>query len=460
MAWYNFGTKKKSIEIKDPQIVRVVFNGELGGYKPLVYFKENTEQYLEKGFDGNHVVFTIADWCGRKMATVQPLIYKIKNKKALKQYQNFQKGFAVNNVIKTSQLRKKAFEMDEVDVHPLIDILERPNPTQTWDEFIYGYYIYKKFAGICYIKGVKVENSTRTKGYQELYLLPAQYIEVVSGAGGLVVDHYKDTRVPRDKILPEDVCVIKSFSYKDGSLNGNSIFKSASKLLQKSSDAMDAETETLQNRGAKKIVFPNLSPTELSTISLPDSSQDSNMGESIIKKIREAGHNGVAINSVPLGALDLGLSPTDLGILESKVIDNKAWCSLFHVSSMVVLNEHESASYDTMKQNMILSITDGIIPELEALKTGLNKWLIPSYEEELYLDFDYTEFPELYSELFKVAMDLKNTEAVTINEIRGVIKYDAYEGENGDKILVSGNKKILDDITFDLPQVDMGNTSL
>jgi hypothetical protein len=42
---------------------------------------------------------------------------------------------------------------------------------------------------------------------------------------------------------------------------------------------------------------------------------------------------------------------------------------------------------------------------------------------------------------------------VTVNEIRNVIKYDNYEGENGDKILVSGNKKILDDIQFDLPQV-------
>ena len=49
---------------------------------------------------------------------------------------------------------------------------------------------------------------------------------------------------------------------------------------------------------------------------------------------------------------------------------------------------------------------------------------------------------------------------MTVNEIRNVIKYDAYDGENGDKILVSGNKKILDDIQFDLPQVGGDNMNL
>ena len=127
---------------------------------------------------------------------------------------------------------------------------------------------------------------------------------------------------------------------------------------------------------------------------------------------------------------------------------------------MVVLNDHESASYDTMQQGKVSSVTDAVIPELEALKNGLNNWLCPSYEEDLYIDFDYTEFPEMYEELFKVAERLQKTEAVTIDEIRDVIKYGAYQGDNGNKILVSGSKKILDDIQFDLPQVNTGNSNL
>lgn len=461
LEWLGFGSKKKSIQVQDEQVIRVVFNGEMGGYKPLVWLTDNTDTYIQEGFLNNHVVFTITDWCGRKMASIEPLVYKIKDKSSLKKYNEFQKNFSPYNSVRITQLKKKAFELQEVEgLNPLKSVLERPNPFQTWDEFIYGYFVYKKFTGRCYIKGVRVENSTRTKGYQELYLLPSQYIQAVSGDGTTVVSHYIDSRVPNEQIATEDVCVIKTFSPIDGGLNGTSIFKSAKKLLTKSGETLNAETEIMQNRGAKKMVFPNLTPDQLANVSGASDSQTSSASEKLRKTIKEAGNGGIALNAVPLGMIDLGLTPIDLNILESKKYDEKAWCSLFHVSSMVVLNDHESASYDTMQQNMVLSVSNGIIPELEALKNALNNWLVPSHDPNLYIDFDYTEFPEMYKEIFKVALDLRNSELVTTDEGRAVIKYDAYEGENGDKILVSGNKKILDDITFDLPQVDTGNTLL
>jgi len=229
LEWLGFGTKKKSIEVQDSQIVRLVFNGENGGYKPLLYFADNTNTYIEKGYLGNHVVFTISDWVGRKMGSISPLIYRVKNKKAVKQYNTFQKGFTPQNAIRLSQLRQKAFELQEIEGdHPLMDILEKPNPFQTWSEFIYGYFIYKAFTGRCYIKGVKADGSTRTKGYQEVYLMPSQYIEAVSGEGSVVVDYYRDSRVPTERIETEDICVIKTFSPVDGGFNGTSKFKSAS----------------------------------------------------------------------------------------------------------------------------------------------------------------------------------------------------------------------------------------
>jgi phage portal protein BeeE len=450
----------KAIEVQDPQVVKIVYNGDFGGYRPLVYFGDETQVYIDQGFLGNHVIFTITDWVARKMASVSPIVYRVKNKTALKQYKAYQSNFNVKNIAKINELKKKAFEKLELEDHPLVELLNKPNPTQNWDEFVYGYLVYKKFVGRCFIKGSRVENSVRTKGFQQIYLLPAQHIISESGEGATVIANYADKRQPLNKIATEEVCVIKTFSPVAGGFDGTSIFKSARKLLQKSSDALDAETETMQNRGAKKIVFPNLTPDQLSSISMPSDSQESNANEKLRKTIKEAGNGGIALNSIPLGSLDLGLSPIDLNILASKSVDDKAWCSLFHVNSMVVLNDHESASYDTMQQGKVSSVTDGVIPELEALKNGLNSWLCPSYGEDLYIDFDYTEFPEMYEELFKVAERLMKTESVTINEIRDVIKYDAYTGENADKILVSGSKKILDDIMFDLPQVQGSNLNL
>ena len=51
----------------------------------------------------------------------------------------------------------------------------------------------------------------------------------------------------------------------------------------------------------------------------------------------------------------------------------------------------------------------------------------------------------------ETAKQMKDAEVFTTNEIRAVLKYGNYDGENGDKILVSTNKQILDDLSNVLP---------
>jgi hypothetical protein len=447
--------KEKSLSALNAFVARMVFSNNYGGSKPVVYFKDTKDIYIKKGFEQNHVIFTVFDWVAKRSGVVTPLLYSVKNKKKASKYSNFKKHFSIKNITAINSIKKEALS-DEIDSDIILDILERPNPFMNWSEFVYAYRFYLDFVGIAYIYGVRAENSTRTKGFQELYILPSDQIEAISGDNEVVIKHYRDLRRPNEIIPTEDILVIRNFGLDISRtfINGYSKLKSASRLLQKTSDATDAETETLQNRGANTIVFPRLTPDQLASMVLPGDEQTATMQEKLRKTISEAGNNGVALNSIPLDHIQIGLSPIDMGILDSKKIDEKAWCSLWHVSDMVVLNNHEAASYDTMQQSKVSSITDGVIPDLEKLKDGLNNWFVPSHDSNKYIDFDYTEYPEIYEELFKVAKDLKDTEAITIDEIREVLKYAPYDGENGDKILVSSSKKILDEITFDLPQIN------
>lgn len=429
------------------------------GANPVLYYSDNTDTYLRNGFEQNHVVFTVADWCAKKMTVPPPILYKTKNKSAAKRYHAIQKAGGFDNISDAVKLKNAAFE--EVESHPILEVLKNPNPLMTWDEFVYGYFIFKQFVGNAVIQGVWTDNGLNANKIQQLWLLPSNYIRAVSGQGLNVIDHYIDERNPDQKIQPEQVCVIRNFSsdYQTAGshLSGMSVLKSAARQLKKSNEALNAETEALQNRGASSLIFPDLK-ADFDESMLPDGKTIDTLNEDMRKRLKEAGNQGIVLNSVPLKHIQIGMSPVDLQILETQKFDIQTWASLFHVDSRVVLNDHQSSTKDNMQAARLNSLTDGVIPHLIALANALNGWLVKSYgDESLFLDFDTTVFPEVQRQLRDTAKEMSDTGVFTIDEIREIWKYANYTGENGDKILVGSNKQILDDLSNTLPDVaDIG----
>ena len=422
------------------------------GASPVLYYGDNTDVYLRKGYESNHVIFTLADWCGKKMTVAPPILYRTKNKVAAKRYKQLMKANSFENVAEKVILKNLAFE--EIEEHPILDLLNQPNQFMNWDEFVYGYYIFKQFVGNATIQGVWTENGINAGKIQQLWLLPSNYIQAYSGEGLNMIDYYVDSRNPTEKIPTEQICKIRNFSadyQTPGSqLQGQSVLKAAARLLKKSNEALDAETEALQNRGAAKLIFPKLNGEQLQN--LADEVQVDAINEGMRKRLREAGNQGVVVNSIPLDSITIGMSPVDLQILETQKADTAFWASLFHIDTRVVLNSHESSTRDNMQTARLYSITDGVLPHLTALANALNNWLIPTYKEDgLFLDFDDSVFPEMQREYRETAKQMKEAEVFTTNEIRAVLKYGNYDGENGDKILVSTNKQILDDLSNVLP---------
>jgi len=418
-----------------------------------MYYTDNNDTYLRNGFEQNHVVFTIADWCAKKMTVPPPILYKTKNKSAAKRYHAIQKAGGFENISDAIKLKSEAFI--EIESHPILDVLKNPNPLMSWDEFVYGYFIFKQFVGNSVFQGVWTDNGLNAKKIQQIWLMPSNYIKAVSGQGLNIIDHYIDERNPTVKIMPEQVCVIRNFSadYQTAGshLAGMSVLKAAGRQLKKSNEALDAETEALQNRGASSLIFPDLKQ-DFDESMLPDGKTIDTLNEDMRKRLKEAGNQGIVLNSVPLKSIQIGMSPVDLQILETQRFDIQTWASLFHVDSRVLLNDHQSSTKDNMQAARLNSLSDGVVPHLIALANALNSWFIPSYgDDSLFLDFDTTVFPEVQRQLRDTAKEMSDTGVFTTDEIRAIWKYANYTGENGDKILVGSNKQILDDLSNTLP---------
>lgn len=450
-----FGLQKKADNKISGLPAQIFF--QFHGGAPVIFYSQNTDTYLRKGYEGNHVVFTIADWVGKKIAQVPPILYTTKDKGAAKEYKQLRKEGSFENYLTAQRIKARAF--DEVENHPIVDLLRKPNPTMFWDEFIYGSYIFKTFVGNSKIYKIATDNGVNAGKPQQIWLLPSNYFRPIGGVGFEPVIGYEDTRSPSIVLPTKDVIVIRRFSANyqvpGAHLEGMSILQSATKLLTRSNESMSASTESLQNRGARDLVFPNLTAEQLAMMSssLPGDVTIDSINAELRKRLREAGNDGVVMNSVPLGKITLGFSPRDMEVAEGEIKDGQSFAALFHVDSRVVLNDHQSSTKDNMQGARLNSITDAVFPECEANRNAFQENIVDAFGD-YYLDFDYTIFPEIQKELRDTAEKMAATGVFTVNEIRNTWKYDDYSGLNGDKILVGTNKQILDDMDSALPAQD------
>lgn len=90
----------------------------------------------------------------------------------------------------------------EVDAHPLLDLLARPNPRATGTEFLESVYGHLLVAGNAYVEAVALGGQVR-----ELYALRPDRMKVVPGPSGWpeAFDYTLDgrtLRIPQDSLLP------------------------------------------------------------------------------------------------------------------------------------------------------------------------------------------------------------------------------------------------------------------
>lgn len=90
----------------------------------------------------------------------------------------------------------------EIDAHPLLDLLARPNPRATGTEFLESVYGHLLVAGNAYVEAVALEGQVR-----ELYALRPDRMKVVPGPSGWpeAFDYTLDgrtLRIPQDSLVP------------------------------------------------------------------------------------------------------------------------------------------------------------------------------------------------------------------------------------------------------------------
>lgn len=411
-------------------------------------------KFVHEGYLGNADVYAIVSFLARKAASVPWYVYKLnegeKSRTSLMKYKQLSRGIAYKGAFERAVIeRKNAYSENIVMGSPLARLLERPNAEQAQDQFLENLFGYRFLSGEGDIYG----NDGGTNGgkFVELNVLPTQFLEIypdpknLYGLLGYKLQVGQGIELPKDK-----VCQWKTWNpdFNESTrshMRGLSPLRAAYKTLRMSNNAYDAAAMMTLNGGAKGAIVPKPIGTSVAQFTVEQAQ--------IIKRAVNDDINGVDnkgrvnVLQTPWDYLNFGLSSVDMELMKTLQMSLHQWCRVFGMPA--VLFDTDTSSYNNYQNAMRDLMTNTIVPMCCSLRDELNKWLVPRFGEDVFIDFDITALPELQQDLEKMSRILRDANWLTMDEKRVAMNYEE-RGGSYDSAYISTSLVPIDQAMMDL----------
>ena len=327
-----------------------------------------------------------------------------------------------------------------LESHPLLSLIDRPNPLQSNTEFLNSVFGYLLLSGNCYILKVGAEMGPP----KELHLLRPDRIRI-KGNGKAIPSSYEYVLGGRvQQVFPveestgeSELKQIKLFNPMDD-YYGLSPMSAAAIEVDQHNMAGKHNINLLSN-GARPSGAVIFKPQDDAGISV-------NLSESQRQQLLSDLNNrfsGTSNAGRPLllegdfSWQEMGLSPRDLDFLNLKHMAATDIALCFGVPSQLV-GVPDAQTYANVAEARLALYEETIIPHLRKIESDLNEWLVPMFGEGLTFSFDIDKIPALAERTRKVYENV--TVAVregimTRNEAREQLGLSRMEG--ADELYIS-----------------------
>ena len=320
-----------------------------------------------------------------------------------------------------------------IEQHPLIDLLSRPNPLQSYSEFFNSLYGYLLLSGNAYV--LKIGGETGPP--QELHQLRPDRIEI-KGSGNAIPNKYNymvNGRVQETYEVDQDsgfsdLKHIKLWNPLDDYYGLSPMSAAAVEIDQ--FNMASKHNVNLLNNGARPSGAVIFKPQD-------DQGFAVNLTESQRQQLltdlnsRFTGTNNAGRPLLLEGDFDwreMGLSPKDMDFLNLKHMSATDIAMCFGVPSQLV-GVPDAQTYANVAEARLALYEETIIPHLRKIASDLNEWLVPMFDDRLSLEFDIDAIPALSERRRKIYENV--TSAVregimTRNEAREIIGLQPVDG--------------------------------
>lgn len=318
----------------------------------------------------------------------------------------------------------------EVKEHPLLTLLRRPNPLQS-----YGDYMRAK-VGFLLIAGNGYEERFTAGGeVKELYQLRPDRMKIIPSQTGIpaAYEYSVNQRTQRWDMNPRtldcDVRHIKLFNPLSD-WYGMSPIEAGAYAIDQNNESMSWMQALLQNSAR---------PSGALTVKDGGTLAEENYNR--LKTQIEEQYSGSRNAGRPMlleGGLEwqqMGLSPTDMGILEARAASARDIALAFGVPPQL-LGIPGDNTYSNYQEARLAFWEDTALPLLDMILNDWNAWLGAVYKVEIRPDVE--SIPAIAEKRLKLWEMADASADLTINEKRAMKGYEPIEG--GDVLLVPSSQ--------------------
>jgi len=342
-----------------------------------------------------------------------------------------------------SSVQLKVFDEDiELDNHPLINLLKRPNPLQAGNEFFQCLYSFLLLSGNSYVLRTGADNQPP----KELHLLrpdrvkiepsnttiPKSYLYELSGK---VVNTYPvDPETGRSEVKH-----FKLFNPTDD-YYGLSPIRASSVDIDQHNYSAKHNVNLLMNgaRPSGAIVFKPKDEVGQS-VQLTESQRQQLISD---LELRFQGTDNSGRAMLLEGDFDwkeMGLSPKDMDFLQLKNMSARDIAMCFGVPSQLV-GIPDAQTYSNVQEARLALYEETIIPLIKRVESDLNEYLAPAYGERLRIQYDIDSIPamaERRRRIYENVTGAVREGIISRNEARDRLGLEPITG--GDEVYISAN---------------------
>jgi HK97 family phage portal protein len=315
----------------------------------------------------------------------------------------------------------------ELVEHPLAKLLNRPNPLQSHGDYMRAKVGFLLLAGNGYEERVTVGKQVR-----ELYQLRPDRIKIIPSNSGVPAAYVytvnqQTVRFDVDpRTLESDVRQLKMWNPIDD-WYGMSPIEAGAYAIDQNNESMNWMQALLQNSAR---------PSGALTVKDSGTLSDENFNR--LKAQIEEQYSGSSNAGRPMlleGGLEwqqMGLSPSDMGIIETKFSSARDVALAFGVPPQL-LGIPGDNTYANYAEARLAFWEDTALPLLEMILSDWNGWLAAPFGVEIRADVD--SIPAIADKRLKMWEMANASTDLTINERRALKGYGPLEG--GDVLFVS-----------------------
>jgi phage portal protein BeeE len=423
-------------------------------------YDANAPSYIRQGFNINPIVYSVISQMATKTSSVPYSIKKIESKKQKTKRDNLIKATNYNLTpqqrVKKLLIESKAFSDEEMNMP-----LDKPNPLQSWNEFLELYKTFIKLIGNVYIYKLAPNEGANMGKVTAIYLLPSHLINIVLKQDANLLDS-TESPIKEYKLISgsqfitfkeSEITHIKypnpNFDMDGSHLYGFAPIRAVLKNIESSNLALDLNIKTMKNGGAFGLIHSKgQTPlTSEQAKGLKDRLVEMDNDNSKLSKIA-----GV---SAEIGFTRLSMTTDELKLFDYLKFDKQ---QIADCLSWEVVSEGRGDFGGTINQIRKQRVVDNIIPDLNLLQQAFNTDILPFFKgyENSELIFDYSELPEMQSDVNEMVTWIKasiETGLITRNEGRLFMNLTLSDNKSMDEITVNTDVLTLDQSLEDMPML-------